>query len=89
MHTRNISNYNILGAQHDLVHHACILIVSSERNELVNFSFFKILCGGGKPLKMDFRISLHGSGVTNTTSVHEEADSIPGPAQWVKDVVLP
>ena len=39
--------------------------------------------------KPHFRNSHHGSVQTNLISIHEDAGSIPGLAQWVKDTVWP
>ena len=43
----------------------------------------------GSNFKIHSGNSLCGSAVTNPTSIHEDVGSIPGPAQLVKDLVLP
>jgi len=49
--------------------------------------FPRLLLGRITDLKAPLS-SRHGSGLTNPTSIHEDVGSIPGLAQWIKDLVL-
>ena len=40
-------------------------------------------------IKTTYQSSRCGSAVVNPTSIQEDAGSIPGPTQWVKEPVLP
>ena len=44
---------------------------------------------GDECKNLHMRSSHCGSAVTNPVSIHDDASSISGPAQWVKDPALP
>ena len=62
--------------------------LKSEKQIVINQAIWPSMLGTGAVL--DECGSSHcGSAVTNSTSIHENAGSIPGLVQGVKDVALP
>ena len=59
------------------------MLYSRNEHNTVNQIYFNFF------LKSRKGSSHHGSAVTNPTSIHEDAVSIPGLNQWVKDLALP
>ena len=53
------------------------------------FSFFFFFVNFLSPLKYHLGVPVMVQGLTNPTRNHEVAGSIPGLAQWLKDLVLP
>ena len=60
------------------------MLFAATRIELGIFTLSEV-----SPKEDRYRSSYHSSAETNLTSIHEETGSIPGLAQWVKDLVLP
>ena len=73
-------------------HHQLCLCVGSVTKEF-RFLFLKAtkneLFFQPQLLRNNFGSSHCGSAVMNPTSIHEDVRFIPGPAQWVKELVLP
>ena len=64
----------------------CIIL---ETNTIIDIHTYKIIASQkGWIIKNKCRSSHYGTEETNLTSIYESAGSMPGLAQWVKDLVL-
>ena len=55
----------------------------------VGVCLYVLVCALYVCVKSVWRSSRCGSAVTSLTSIHKDAGSIPGPAQWIGDPALP